>query len=858
MVIKAIYLFLYQLIVLTIINFRKREKTICKPYWYYVCLLIVVLFCKEGIFIQSYRLKNGLVHNSGFVNITSCGRKKGEKLYFKYNGNKLFEYKKRRGLNKHPAAKGSMKKDVKAIEGNIEKWEINKKRQHRINSYFNSLCSSNVLNKNVDRNVNFDDGEVNFFVLNSNPSISFLTSNIIREKKTYNEKKKKKQKDLEKMGRMDKIGKAETEDNSSANVERITEGEKVQYRNTEQINDLEKKKVRLKLKRGFLNEVYEREKKKLNYILFSLKDKNIFKKKDIEIKENMLLLNGQTIKTEEVKQYLFYKSLLEYYENIRDQKKILTLDLWSKEINVSVENLKKLIVYIYKMKNLVQKEDEDLLVRRYFYNKTNMYTLFRDNYKDGNAITFDFTIPGEEKEKEKINNQMDVQQKDKMEVTKTKERKKKFAKGKAKRLIGEDARNEEENGKEESGNEPNEPNEQCEQTEYSKHNEPNEQNKTDTEGGKGRVTSVEKNESNKYDIFSDQIGKNEIVLYKDCENLINKEVQQFLECIKDIVFFENSIYILEKLENRPPLYEELTYAYNYDKEKMVKNLENKIRLSQKLVFYFIPLISNIIRKAEVNFSSNLSEDDFLLVSLEAVKNGFKKYDIEKLGIKNLTKYVYMWAKNSTYNYYQKHKSFISISPHTYKDYNKIKKFEDQFLERNERKPNIKEISDGLKFTVERVEKALCSVVNIIDSEKPITYQNSNSAYPEKNTYKDLIINSDDINSFNDIMYNDIVIKGLRKFICKSLKKKINKLIIFMKFGLFLKKKSYTDEEICEILKITTKKFQKHFQDSLNEIKNYIGKIKKNKGALDSTFDLISYINLSQCEFLGNDFSQILV
>lgn len=124
------------------------------------------------------------------------------------------------------------------------------------------------------------------------------------------------------------------------------------------------------------------------------------------MKETILLLNGQTVKTEVIKQYLFHKLRLEYYESIRDQKKILTLDLWSKEINMSVENLKKLIVYIYKMKNLVQKEDEDLLIKTYFYNKTNMFTLFRNNYTD-NDIPLDYDLL-EKKEDTKNNNENNI------------------------------------------------------------------------------------------------------------------------------------------------------------------------------------------------------------------------------------------------------------------------------------------------------------------------------------------------------------------------------------------------------------------------------------------------------------------
>ncbi|KMZ92116.1 hypothetical protein PVMG_02104 [Plasmodium vivax Mauritania I] len=593
------------------------------------------------------------------------------------------------------------------------------------NSYFNSLCCSSVLNKSVDGHVNFEDGLVSFFTLNPNPNIGFLVGRGKRRGGAA--------KETDETG---EIGAAdETNTNDAAPPRQRTQ------------------KIRLKLKRGYMNEVYAREKKRLNQVLLSFKDKSIFNAPKKKIKEKILLLNGQTVNIEVIKQYLFHKLRLEYYESIRDQKKILTLDLWSKEINVSVENLKKLIVYIYKMKALVQKDDEELLIRTYFYNKTNMFSLFRNGAAGGGDVVapFDFSVP---------------------EVA----------------------------------------------------------------------------------------------------------APKFIECIKDMVFFENSIYMLEKLENRPPLLEEVTFAYDYDREVFIQKLEAKIKLSQKLLIYFIPLINNIIRKAESNFSSNLSEDDFLLVSLDAVKNGFRRYDVEKLGIKNLTKYVYIWAKNSTYNYYQKHKSFVSVSPHTYKDYNNVKKFEESFEEKHERKPSIKEISDGLHMTMERVQKALSSAVNVIDAEKPIVYQNSNSAHPEKNTYTDLIVNSDDIHSMNEIVYNDIVIKGLRKFICKSLRKKINKLIIFMKFGLFLRKKIYTDEEICRALQITQNKLQRLFQLSLKEIKKCVTRIKQGKqsekrrkeaanGASganganasegDPNWDFSSYINFSQYDFLGNEFSQIL-
>ncbi|SCO68186.1 conserved Plasmodium protein, unknown function [Plasmodium vivax] len=651
------------------------------------------------------------------------------------------------------------------------------------NSYFNSLCCSSVLNKSVDGHVNFEDGLVSFFTLNPNPNIGFLVGRGKRRGGAA--------KETDETG---EIGAAdETNTNDAAPPRQRTQ------------------KIRLKLKRGYMNEVYAREKKRLNQVLLSFKDKSIFNAPKKKIKEKILLLNGQTVNIEVIKQYLFHKLRLEYYESIRDQKKILTLDLWSKEINVSVENLKKLIVYIYKMKALVQKDDEELLIRTYFYNKTNMFSLFRNGAAGGGDVVapFDFSVP---------------------EVAAP---------------VGDQ-------GGAANGGAAN--------------------------GGAANGGAANGGAANRGDIFTDYFDHHEVVLYEDCENLINSEVQKFIECIKDMVFFENSIYMLEKLENRPPLLEEVTFAYDYDREVFIQKLEAKIKLSQKLLIYFIPLINNIIRKAESNFSSNLSEDDFLLVSLDAVKNGFRRYDVEKLGIKNLTKYVYIWAKNSTYNYYQKHKSFVSVSPHTYKDYNNVKKFEESFEEKHERKPSIKEISDGLHMTMERVQKALSSAVNVIDAEKPIVYQNSNSAHPEKNTYTDLIVNSDDIHSMNEIVYNDIVIKGLRKFICKSLRKKINKLIIFMKFGLFLRKKIYTDEEICRALQITQNKLQRLFQLSLKEIKKCVTRIKQGKqsekrrkeaanGASganganasegDPNWDFSSYINFSQYDFLGNEFSQIL-
>ncbi|KJP88117.1 hypothetical protein AK88_02233 [Plasmodium fragile] len=651
------------------------------------------------------------------------------------------------------------------------------------NSYFNSLCYNSVLNKSVDENVNFEDGMVSFFTLNPNPNIGFLVGRIQRRGGTDAVRSDA----AEELEAADELDAPEEKDATKETNEAATP----QPKST--------KKIRLRLKRGYMNEVYDREKKRLNEVLLSFEDKSIFKASKKKIKENILLLNGQTVNIEVIKQYLFHKLRLEYYESIRDQKKILTLDLWSKEINVSVENLKKLIVYIYKMKTLVQKDDEDLLIKTYFYNKTNMFSLFRNGAAGGGDVVapFDFSVPdvGSQVGDAGKESQLDVRSK----------------KGVA--CNGVPATSE-------------------------------------------RVPPAPL--PPKRDIFTDYFDNKEVVLYNDCENLINSEVQKFIECIKDIVFFENSIYMIEKLENRPPLLEEVAFAYNYDKDIFIQKLEVKIKLSQKLLIYFIPLINNIIRKAESNFSSNLSEDDFLLVSLDAVKNGFRRYDVEKLGIKNLTKYVYIWAKNSTYNYYQKHKSFVSVSPHTYKDYNKIKKFEESFEDKHDRKPSIKEIADALSMTMERVQKALSSAVNVIDAEKPIVYQNNNSAHPEKNTYTDLIVNADDIHSMNEIVYNDLVIKGLRKFICKSLKKKINKLIIFMKFGLFLRKKIYTDDEICHTLHITKNKLQKHFKLSLNEIKKYIKKIKKNKSDADSNLDFSSYFNFSQYDFLGNEFSQILI
>ncbi|ETB56739.1 hypothetical protein YYC_05125 [Plasmodium yoelii 17X] len=755
------------------IKIKFKSFLIC----YYLFFIFVILYFLQIKNVYGYGVTNTLKWNGGCRKFSRSKQKNGMKTGMK-NGTKNgmkngmknemkngMKNEQKNVLNKRYSIKceGDIKKQCCIIGKekipNKEDLKTTRNIKNKSNSYFKSLCNNNVLNKNVEENVNFNDGVKNFFVLNPNPNILFLINNN------------------------NQFGKINSENlgESKKNEESISEN---------------KKKIRLKLKRGYLNDVYKIEKNKLNTILLSFNDKSIFNKKQTNIKENILLLNGQTVKTEVVKEYLFHKLRLEYYENIRDKKKILTLDLWSKEINIPIDNLKKLIIYIYKMKNLIQKEDEDLLIKTYFYNKKNMFSLFRNTYNnDGkaNSEPFNFKIPGEDEIYEKT-----------------------------------------EQG-EKSG-----------------------RKKEPKNGGKGNEKSYENCENyENCDIFADYFENHDSILYKDCEKLINEQVQKFMEYIKDIVFFENSIYILEKLENRPPLLEELIYAYNYQKDNFLRKLENKIRLSQKLLIYFIPLISNIVRKSEMKLgNSNLSEDDFLLVSLDAVKNGFKKYDVEKLGIKNLTKYVYMWAKNSTYNYYQKHKSFVSISSHTYNDYNKINKFEESFFEKNDRKPNIKEISDGLNMSVERVEKAMSSMVNIIDAEKPITYQNSDSAHPEKNTYKDLIVNADDIYSFNEIMYNDIVIKALRKFISKSLKKKTSKLIIFMKFGLFFKKKNYSDEEICQILKISKKKFNKYFQDSIIQIKNFIKKIKYNKNKNDPSCDLTTYLNFSQYDFMGNEFSQI--
>ncbi|EUD68523.1 hypothetical protein C922_00921 [Plasmodium inui San Antonio 1] len=729
----------------------------------YLLVLSLILFSQNGGSVQAYRMTRGGDQLGLFPNA-------GAKTQRRFS---LRRYAKGRS--------GTMGSDSARGENAMLPTEEHlPKTKSTSNNYFNSLCCSSVLKKSVDDNVNFEDGVMSFFTLNPNPNIGFLVGKV-KPRAATDLVPSDAAEETEATDQTDQTDQTDKTKESGTTDEAATPPQK------------RTKKIRLKLKRGYMNEVYEREKRRLNEVLLSFKDKTIFKASKKKIKENILLLNGQTVNIEVIKQYLFHKLRLEYYESIRDQKKILTLDLWSKEINVSVENLKKLIVYIYKMKTLVQKDDEELLIKTYFYNKTNMFSLFRNGTAGGGDVVapFDFSVP-------------DVAS-----------------------PVGDQGEG----------------------------SEPDPRRKKGEASPKGAASN---GVASNGDIFTDYFDNNEVVLYNDCENLINSEVQKFIECIKDIVFFENSIYMLEKLENRPPLLEEVTFAYNYDKEIFINKLEVKIKSSQKLLIYFIPLINNIIRKAESNFSSNLSEDDFLLVSLDAVKNGFRRYDVEKLGIKNLTKYVYIWAKNSTYNYYQKHKSFVSVSPHTYKDYNKIKKFEESFEEKHERKPSIKEIADGLYMTMERVQKALSSAVNVIDAEKPIVYQNNNSAHPEKNTYTDLIVNADDIHSMNEIVYNDLVIKGLRKFICKSLKKKINKLIIFMKFGLFLRKKIYTDDEICQTLQITKNKLQKHFQLSLNEIKKYIKKIKKNKSEVDPNLDFSSYINFSQYDFLWNEFSQILV
>ncbi|ETW19661.1 hypothetical protein PFFVO_01467 [Plasmodium falciparum Vietnam Oak-Knoll (FVO)] len=815
-------------------NNNKIINNICILFKY-VWVLGLLLCHKDIWIVHSYHIKNDRTRKNSYnflkpIKYDLFTHKKNVYTSNKHNKKKtiLETFK---GIIKKKYNIGSRVKEdyydnIVENKNKISKKDVSKEI-NKNNNYFNNLCYSDMINKTVDEHVNFDDGIINYFVLNSNPNLSFLLNSNEKGKKIYTVNIKNKKNVSEDLENYD--NKSEEETTIKNEHSKNNNNSKNNINNNSKNNINNKCKIKLKLKRGYMNEIYEREKKKLSIILSTLKDKSIFKKKKNKMKETILLLNGQTVKTEVIKQYLFHKLRLEYYESIRDQKKILTLDLWSKEINMSVENLKKLIVYIYKMKNLVQKEDEDLLIKTYFYNKTNMFTLFRNNYTD-NDIPLDYDLL-EKKEDTKNNNENNISHEilDDQDPSPNLINDKKNKKNRKKNNV---------------------------QNDYDV-NTPNNLKENDNILKRDHNTNNNnKNNENNYDIFMDYFDNAEKVLYNDCENLINVEVQKFMECIKDIVFFENSIYLIEKLENRPPLLEELTYAYNYDKDIFLKKLENKIKLSQKLLIYFIPLINSTVKRIEANFSSNLSEDDFLLVSLDAVKNGFKKYDVEKLGIKNLTKYVYIWAKNSTYNYYQKHKSFISISPHTYSEYNKIKKFEDSFLEKHNRKPNIKEISEGLNLSEERVEKALTSFVNIIDAEKPIVYHNNKSGNEEKNTYKDLIVNSDDIHSFNEIMYNDIVIKALRTFICKGLKKKINKLIIFMKFGLFLKKKIYTDEEICEILKISKKKFQKQFEDSLNEIKKYITKIKSNKSQLDTNFDFASYLNLTQYDFLGNDFSQI--
>lgn len=58
--------------------------------------------------------------------------------------------------------------------------EINKN-----NNYFNNLCYSDMINKTVDEHVNFDDGIINYFVLNSNPNLSFLLNSNEKGKKIY-------------------------------------------------------------------------------------------------------------------------------------------------------------------------------------------------------------------------------------------------------------------------------------------------------------------------------------------------------------------------------------------------------------------------------------------------------------------------------------------------------------------------------------------------------------------------------------------------------------------------------------------------------------------------------------------------
>lgn len=673
--------------------------------------------------------------------------------------------------------------EEKTKKGTKRRNEKGRERMKKRNSYYNALCTNQYLNKCINENVNFEDGVSNFFIMNPSPKIDFFV-----EKNTFKGNRKKYKKEIgidtfkeERTVKEEKIEKTGRNEKEETKKRAMFSGNS---------ND-QKQKVFLKLERGYMNEVYEREKQKLSEILFSQKDESIFQKKTQPMKKNILLLNGQVVKVDIIKQYVFNKLRLEYYERIRDQKKILTLDLWAKEINISVDNLKELILYIYKMKNLVQKEDEDMLRKTYFYNKNNMFTLFRS---------------------------------DKMES----------------------------------------PNSVSQQTEWNVSNVVEYYDKeNDNRNMKKRKQKKETKTTKRCKLFDDNFENVETFLHSDCEELINTQIAKCIECIKDIVFFENSIYIIEKLENRPPLLEELAFAYNIEKEKFINGLEKKIKLSEKLLMYFMPLIRNVIKKAETNFSSNLSEDDFLLISLDAVKNGFKKYDLQKGGITNLTKHVYMWVKNSTYSYYQKHKSFVPLSTSTYKDYNKIKKFEEEFYQKHNKKPNLKDISEGLNMKEEKVQKILSSSYNIIEAEKPLTYKNDTSSSssfnpnPEKNTYKDLIVNSDDIHSFNEIVYNEIVIKGLRKFICKSIKSKKNKILIFMKFGLFLHKKIYSDSEICDVLKISKAKFQKLFQNAMNEIKKYLKKCKKDKEHWDAaSVDFSSYFNFAQFDFFGNEFSQL--
>ncbi|GAW81819.1 hypothetical protein, conserved [Plasmodium gonderi] len=872
------------IVAINIFNFKTRSIARKGRILQYYCVYVhyLILLCKnaknvEGYQVTSVRFPCG---TGELNNLRDFRRKKHKRVFFKYDNYRNVKWGETTSCRRNRCRSRFYATNVKSNQPweesiNPEK-EVNdgSTTKKKVYNYFNALSKSSVINKMVDENVNFEDGVVSFFTLNANPNIGFLINNMKKGKKREQhlinaEKENINGKSFDQKKKMKLMDEKRRHNERNKNETSLIMEEK------------KKKKIRLKLKRGYMNEIYDREKRKLNDILLSFKDKNIFNiKKKKRLKENILLLNGKTVNIEVIKQYLFHKLRLEYYESIRDQKKILTLDLWSKEINVSVENLKKLIVYIYKMKTLVQKEDEELLIKTYFYNKKNMFLLFRNSTSPGQKVDMlDFPLPDVISQSDspddpaRVNMQTGCQMNNNGLTSKGEEFKGAIEESPLDKSVkggGKDTECYVRNGRrrEKKVGNVGETAHVGEDAGVSGRTEFLADTKTYLKNNVVKNTGM--NASYEHDIFADYFEGKESVEYKDCENLINAEVQKFMECIKDVVFFENSIYMLEKLQNRPPLLEEIIFAYNYEKEIFIKKLEQKIKLSQQLLIYFIPLINNIIKKAESNFTSNLTEDDFLLVSLDAVKNGFKKYDVEKLGIKNLTKYVYMWAKNSTYNYYQKHKTFVSVSPHTYNDYSKIKTFEENFAEKNERKPSIEEISHGLNMSIERVQKALSSAVNIIDAEKPITYQNSNSAHPEKNTYKDLIVNSDDIHSINEIMYNDIVIKGLRKFICNSLKKKINKLIIFMKFGLFLKKKIYTDEEICQTLQITKNKFQKHFQISLNQIKNYINKIKKMKtmkkmntlknkmSENDLNFDITSYMNFSEYDFLGNEFSQIML